>query len=207
MTSHRSLIRRTTLLAASTAAALVLAGCGGGDDDGMSAMDPGATSTGASSSAAAHNASDVGFAGQMISHHRQAVEMAALASTRGSGSDVKALAEKIKGAQDPEITIMSGWLTAWGEKVPVEMEGMDHMSSPMPGMMASKDVAKLENASGAEFDTMFLEMMVTHHQGAVLMARTEKSKGTYRPAKELADSVITAQSAEIQQMNEMLGKN
>ena len=67
---------------------------------------------------------------------------------------------------------------------------MDHdMSSAMPGMMSSEDMDKLEKASGAEFDKMFLEMMVKHHEGAVEMAETEKADGKYGPAKKLADDV------------------
>jgi uncharacterized protein (DUF305 family) len=209
MTSNRSLIRRTALGATAAAATLVLAACS--SSNGMAGMDHG-TGSGASASATAtasagaHNAADTGFAQQMISHHRQAIEMADLAATRASSSDVKALATKIKGEQDPEIATMSGWLTSWGEKVPQEMKGMD-MSSDMPGMMSSADMTQLQKAKGTGFDTMFLEMMVKHHQGAIVMAQTEKAKGTYGPAKKLADSVITAQSTEIKQMNKLLGKN
>ena len=64
------------------------------------------------------NATDVQFATDMIPHHRQAVDMAALADTHASSAEVKALAAKIRKAQEPEIATMSGWLTAWGEPVP-----------------------------------------------------------------------------------------
>jgi len=73
--------------------------------------------------------------------------------------------------------------------------------------MSGADMDKLEKASGAEFDTMFLTMMVEHHEGAVEMAETEKADGKYGPATKLADDVVTAQTAEIKQMNRMLGKN
>ncbi len=104
--------------------------------------------------------------------------MADLAATRASSSEVKSLATTIKGAQDPEIKTMSGWLTSWGAAVPQDMKGMD-MSSGMPGMMSTADMTKLEKASGTMFDTMFLQMMVQHHKGAVEMATTEQSKGEY----------------------------
>jgi hypothetical protein len=58
-------------------------------------------------------------------------------------------------------------------------------------MMSSEDMDKLEKASGAEFDKMFLEMMVEHHEGAIEMAQTEKADGEYGPAAELANDVIT----------------
>lgn len=220
MTSRHSALRRAALAAVATTAALVLAACG---HDGMSGMDHGssmpsaATASSASNSpslsADGHNTSDVDFATQMIGHHRQAVDMAGLAATRAKSSEVKALAVQIKAAQGPEISTMSQWLSSWGEKVPMEMkddmQGMDMSSgmNDMPGMMSAADMAKLDKASGAAFDTMFLQMMVSHHQGAITMARTEKSKGAYIPAKSLADSVISDQSAEIKQMNTLLGKN
>lgn len=203
MTSHRSPVRRTVLAATAAAlAALVLTACG---DNGHDVSSTGAVSTpSAAASAGAHNAADLDFAQQMITHHRQAVQMAALAATRASSGDVRTLATKIKDAQDPEIETMSGWLTSWGESVPESMAGMD-MSSDMPGMMSTVAMDELKDSKGTGFDTMFLEMMVQHHQGAITMARTEKSKGAYGPARELAASVITAQSAEIERMNKLLG--
>jgi uncharacterized protein (DUF305 family) len=217
MTAQRRLIRRAALAATAGAAALALAACGGDSDSGSGGHDTGSMNSGpagpsASAEAGAHNDADVDFATEMIQHHRQAVTMADLADSRASSQEVKDLATKIKGAQDPEIRTMSGWLTSWGEEVPENMSaampGMDHdMSSSMPGMMSSGDMEKLEKASGTEFDKIFLEMMVQHHEGAVEMAKTEKSGGKYGPATKLADDVIAAQTAEIEQMNKMLGKS
>ncbi|GAB2611180.1 DUF305 domain-containing protein [Streptomyces capparidis] len=215
MTSHRSLARRAALVAATAAAAAVLAACG--SDDGHGGHDPGSTtspsaspSASAPAEAAAHNAADVTFAKDMIRHHRQAIAMADLAATRASSADVESLAEKVKGAQEPEIRTLSGWLTSWGEQVPEEGAGADHgghdMSSGMPGMMSPTEMDRLEKASGTAFDTMFLDMMIKHHEGAVTMARTEKEDGEYGAAMELADKVIADQSAEIRQMEKMLGK-
>ncbi|TPQ19937.1 DUF305 domain-containing protein [Streptomyces sporangiiformans] len=209
MTAHRKLIRRTGLAATAGVAALVLAACGGGGHDMGSMGSDSSPSTPASAKAGNHNDADVSFATDMIQHHRQAVEMADLAASRASSQEVKDLATKIEGAQDPEIKTMSGWLTSWDEEVPADMSGMEghDMSSGMPGMMSSEDMDKLEEASGAEFDKMFLEMMVKHHEGAITMAKTEKANGEYGPAVKLADDVITAQTAEIEQMNKMLGKS
>jgi uncharacterized protein (DUF305 family) len=74
-------------------------------------------------------------------------------------------------------------------------------------MMSGEDMGTLEKASGAEFDTMFLEMMVEHHEGAIKMAETEKKDGKDDDAKKLADDVITAQTAEIEQMKKLLDKS
>ncbi|MFC8665197.1 DUF305 domain-containing protein [Streptomyces sp. NPDC057199] len=204
---NRSLIRRTALVAATATAALVLAACGdNGHDMGSMGFDSNTPSATALAKAGDHNDADVAFATEMIQHHRQAVDMAGMADSRGSSQEVKDLATKIKGAQDPEIKTMSGWLTSWGEQVPEDMSGMEghDMTSEMPGMMSSEDMDKLEKASGAEFDTMFLEMMVKHHEGAIEMAETEKKGGKDDAAQKLADDVVTAQTAEIEQMKKLL---
>ncbi|MFE9646035.1 DUF305 domain-containing protein [Streptomyces sp. NPDC006365] len=210
MTAQRKLVRRTALAVTAGAAALVLAACGG-DDGGhdMGSMNSDSSpSASASAKAGDHNDQDVSFAKEMIQHHRQAVDMAELADSRASSQEVKDLAAKIKGAQDPEIKTMSGWLTSWGEEVPEDMSDMGHdMSSGMPGMMSTEDMDKLDKSSGAEFDKMFLEMMIKHHEGAVEMAGDQKADGKYGDAMKLGDAVITAQTAEIEQMNKMLDKS
>ncbi|MEU8991051.1 DUF305 domain-containing protein [Streptomyces sp. NPDC048558] len=215
MISTRTVVRRAALASTAVTAALVLAACGGGDhSDTASGAHP-SSSASADATAGAHNAQDVSFAQGMIPHHRQAVEMAELAADRASSARVKDLATRIEKAQAPEIRTMSGWLKAWGEDVPSAapgMDGMDHSGghgggSGMAGMMDQKDMDKLAKSSGKAFDSMFLTMMVEHHEGAVEMAGAEKAKGKYAPATALADDVVTAQTAEIDEMNKLLGKN
>ncbi|MFD5453432.1 MULTISPECIES: DUF305 domain-containing protein [unclassified Streptomyces] len=217
MIRTRSLVRRCAAVAAAGAATLVLAACGGAGDDGTPAGHGGhnAASPSAPSSASAsapqgrHNAADVAFAKGMIPHHRQAVEMAGLAPDRARSAEVKQLAEDIRKAQDPEIRTLSGWLVSWGEEVPAE-GAMDHSMHGMDGtggMMTAQDMTELENASGKAFDTAFLEMMVEHHEGAVEMARTEQADGAHGPARAMAGEIITSQSAEIERMNSLLGKD
>ncbi|MFD9324134.1 DUF305 domain-containing protein [Streptomyces sp. NPDC060053] len=222
----RTLTRRSATAAAFVTAALVLAACGNDDSSGggSSSSSTGhasghssasSSSASADATAGAHNAQDVSFAQGMIPHHQQALEMAELAADRASSDKVKDLASRIEEAQDPEIKTLSGWLTSWGEDVPTtsgsaaeSMPGMDHSAgSAMPGMMDGSDMDELEKASGADFDTMFLTMMVDHHKGAVDMAATEKTKGEYGPATSMADGIVTAQTAEIAEMNKLLGKN
>ena len=205
-TGTRALARRAALAATAVASALVLAACGG-DGDGGGADRPDAAS-GAEKTPAAHNAQDVSFAQGMIPHHQQALEMAEVAADRASSAQVKDLATRIEKAQDPEIRTMSGWLKAWGEDVPSAAPGMDHSGhSGMAGMMDQEDMDKLSKASGKAFDTLFLTLMVEHHEGAVEMAEDEKAKGAYGPATELAGDVVTAQTAEIEEMNKLLGKS
>lgn len=206
MIRKRSLMRRTAAVAAAGAAALVLAACGG-DGDG-SAGHGGHAATASPSAPASqgqHNAADVAFAKGMIPHHRQAVEMADLAPGRAQSAEVKKLAAAIRKAQDPEIRTLSGWLTSWGEEVPAD-GAMDHSVHDMGGMMTAEEMTELENASGKAFDTAFMELMIKHHEGAVDMARTEQADGAHGPAKKMAGEIIDSQSAEIEQMNELLGK-
>ncbi|MFE6366020.1 DUF305 domain-containing protein [Streptomyces sp. NPDC057806] len=207
MSPKRSLIRRATAVAAAATAALVLAACGGNGSGSAHNNGHDAASPSASASAPAqegdHNAADTAFAKGMIPHHRQAIEMADLAATRAESAEVKKLAEEIKKAQDPEIKTLSGWLTSWGEQVPAE--GAGHEGHDMSGMMTAEEMKQLKSASGKAFDTAFLTLMIKHHEGAVAMAKTEQAEGTYQPAKDMADQIITSQSAEIARMNTLLG--
>ncbi|MGI5458697.1 DUF305 domain-containing protein [Streptomyces sp. CA-249302] len=204
--SRTPLIRRTALTVTAVTAAVTLAACGN-DDGGSSSGHEGHGSSASASSTGDHNKQDVSFAQGMIPHHQQALEMAELAAGRAKSAQVKDLAARIEKAQDPEIRTMSGWLKAWGEDVPSAMPGMDHSAgSGMTGMMDAKDMTALAKASGTDFDTMFLTMMIEHHKGAVEMAESEKSKGSYDPATTLADGIVTTQTAEIKEMNQLLGK-
>lgn len=151
------------------------------------------------------NQADIAFAQEMIPHHEQAIEMAQLAPSRAEKQEVRELAEQIEAAQDPEIKTMTGWLKEWD----AESSGMDHgdMGGDMPGMMTDTDMAELEKAKGAAFDRMFLEMMIKHHEGAIEMSETELKDGKHAAAKALAQEIIDAQQAEIDTMNDLLGKS
>jgi len=198
---------RTFLIAAAVVASLALTACGNDSDSdsgSSSSHHDAASSSSASSSAAAHNDQDMTFAQGMVPHHQQALEMAKLAADRASSPKVKDLAARIEKAQDPEIQMMNGWMKSWNM-------GMG-MSSPMPsmsamaGMMSGKDMTELKNMSGKEFDSMFLTMMIEHHNGAIEMAKTEKATGSYAPAVSMAGDIISGQTAEITEMNKLLGK-
>jgi uncharacterized protein (DUF305 family) len=206
-------------------AGVVLAGCSGnsGGHD-MNTMNNPPTAA-PNSGQAGHNQADVAFAQQMIPHHQGAIEMAKLADGRTTNPQVLDLAGRIQKAQDPEIRQMTGWLTAWGAApAPTgmggmppmsghSMPGMDHNSMPMPsgapipGMMNPGDMAKLQQVKGAEFDHMWLQGMILHHQGAIDMARTEFVQGSNAEAKALAQRIIDAQQAEITEMKGLLGQH
>jgi len=155
--------------------------------------------------AAEVNRADVTFAQEMIPHHQQATDMAQLAETRSQDEDVQRLAAQMESAQDPEIKTMTGWLETWGEDVPDHTSGAGHGDADMPGMMSAAEMKRLESASGADFDRMFLEMMIKHHEGAIQMARTEQANGKNTDAIALAKQIEAAQTAEIATMRQLLG--
>ncbi len=183
---------------------------------------PSSTTTSSTGIDAEHNAQDVMFAQMMIVHHQGAIEMSKMAATQASSQQVKDLAAMIEAAQQPEIEEMTSWLNAWGAPITADsstdtmgsMEGMDHSStagtsgmsgmSGVSGMMTEEQMTQLQNATGPDFDRMFLQLMIEHHTGAVQMAETEQQKGSNPQAQELADSIVTSQSAQIEQMKQML---
>ncbi|MFB8349338.1 DUF305 domain-containing protein [Streptomyces niveus] len=210
---HRPPRRRLAVAGAITAGALLLAACGDGN---MAGMDHGGESressptasgkAGADRAPGAFNDADVAFAQGMIPHHQQAVEMSALAEGRASGAEIKALAVEIEKAQDPEITTMRTWLSAWGEPESAgeDMPGMDHGSGDTAGMMSGQDMRELTAAKGADFDKKFARLMIEHHNGAIAMARDERRDGDNAAAKKLAAEVIEAQTAEVEQLTAIL---
>jgi uncharacterized protein (DUF305 family) len=151
------------------------------------------------------NDADVEFAQGMIAHHEQAIEMAeiALDPNRSAGPEVIDLATRIQAAQEPEIEQMTAWLTAAGEPLTMDMsEG--HDMSDMEGMMTAEQMDALAIATGTEFDQMWLEMMIAHHQGAISQSETVKANGSNPDVLALADQIITAQQAEIAEMQALL---
>jgi uncharacterized protein (DUF305 family) len=207
--------RRTPRLGAALATGLLatalgLTACGGGHD-GANHSAPVSSAAVAAGPAAAgpHNDADVAFATGMIPHHAQAIEMADLAVQRSASAPVKDLAVKIKAAQAPEIAQLSGWLGGWGKPVPATggSMAMDHGSGQhagMVGMMSQAEMDALAKASGAAFDTLWLQMMIKHHEGAVTMAKTQLAGGENPATKELAQAIISSQSAEITTMKQLL---
>ncbi|MEK7577250.1 MAG: DUF305 domain-containing protein [Patescibacteria group bacterium] len=148
---------------------------------------------------------DKHFIEQMIPHHEDAITMAKLAQTKAQRSEVKQLANTIIDSQGKEITQMKDWYTDWfGKAVPtgnqvMNQHGMGNTNGMHMGMMGdASDATRLEQAEN--FDKVFVEAMIPHHQMAVMMATMLKG-GTNRPEMtQLADDIITAQTKEINLM-------
>ncbi len=209
--THRSLSRRRAGAGTTAIAVLIVAaGCGGTDHgSGSGGHNAGAAAPTAASAqpGVQHNEADIQFAQSMIPHHQQALEMASAAEAKASSPEVKALATKIKQAQGPEIEEMTSALESWGAPtaMPSGDAHGDMAHGSMPGMMTEEEMAGFAAATGTNFDRMFLEMMIRHHQGAIEMAKTEQQQGSNPGAKALAKAIEQAQAAEITEMQKMLG--
>ena len=199
--------RRLTLTAAAVMLAATLTACSG--DAGAPTAEPDPTTasepTGDSAEDAGHNDADTEFAQMMIVHHEGAIEMAELAAQQATTAEVTALAERIAGAQGPEIELMTSWLETWDEELPseAEMGGMDHGPMEMDGMDQEAVMEQLTSLSGTEFDRRFLELMTDHHRGAIEMSEEFRATGQNGAAIQLAGQIIDAQTVEITEMDNL----
>jgi uncharacterized protein (DUF305 family) len=105
----------------------------------------------------------------MISHHGQALGMTALVDSRATRDDLKMLARRIEASQADEIKMMQEWLTVRGEDAPDAHAHHDGHMPLMPGMLTEEEMRRLDAAKGDEFDRLFLEYMIRHHDGALVM--------------------------------------
>ncbi len=139
------------------------------------------------------------FAEMMIPHHQQAVDMSDLALKKSTNPKILDLAQRIKSAQSSEIIQMQSWL---GGKEANSMMS-DHSGHSMGGMLTEEEFSKLESSSGVTFDTLFLEGMIVHHEGAIDMAQMIKDTTT-QEVNEFGLNVVEVQSEEIREMKEIL---
>ena len=153
-------------------------------------------------------AADVEFMQGMIGHHAQALEMTALLYERTEWQSMRLLAQRIDVSQADEIGMMQGWLEARDESVPQGDEHHQHAGMLMPGMLTPEQMAELGAQRGSEFDRLFLEYMIMHHQGAVIMVEelfTSPGAGQESVIFGFASDVVADQSMEITRMRRMRG--
>ena len=158
---------------------------------------------------------DVAFMQGMIGHHAQALKMTALVPTRSARADVRLLAERIEASQVSEIAQMRQWLRTRGLDTAAMAGQHQHNHAGgaddhgmMPGMLTEQELERLAAASGAEFDRLFLESMIRHHEGAVTMVATlffTNGAGQEPEIFRLASDVDADQRTEIARMRAMLG--
>lgn len=175
--------------------------------DGHGGHTPAAEQTGATDPVT-FNEADTEFAQMMTVHHEGALEMAALAAEEASTREVRALAERIEAAQQPEIDLMTSWLQRWDQKMPDEAEhgAMEHGGMDMGGLSQDEAMEELRGLSGTDLDRRFLELMIEHHRGAVEMAEMQRQDGENPEAVELAGRIIDDQQTEITEMERLLAE-
>jgi uncharacterized protein (DUF305 family) len=198
MLSH---ITRAVAVLCALAAALFLSSCSGSETHENHATSDAPAITG---EPAAFDQEDVAFATNMIPHHQQAIDLATLASERSTNEEVRTLASQIAAAQQPEINALRVFLVQWNEN---PEDGTGHGGeghNEMHGMIDDATMTKLRSLSGAEFDTLWLQSMIGHHEGAIEMAKAEIADGTNVDIKRMAQTIIDTQQAEVDQMNQML---
>ena len=166
----------------------------------------------AAQDAAPYTAADVHFMSGMIQHHAQAVLVAGWAPTHGASPALRALCERIVVGQRDEIVLMRRWLDDRHEPVPsadlshMMMPGMDS-SMLMPGMLTAAELGRLDSARGPQFDRLFLQDMIRHHQGAITMVNqlfASRGAGEEEPVFRFAANVFADQTTEIERMQRML---
>jgi len=194
--------------------AVLLASCSSPASDEHAGHQQGSSSSQSSPAAqpAGFNEQDVDFATNMIPHHQQAIEMAAMVPDRSTDPAVLKLASDISAAQGPEIETLKVFLVQWrqGADTPAPSESPDpHQamdpSMDMQGMVDAAAIANLASLKGPEFDKLWMQSMISHHEGAIEMANAEIAGGANVDAKTLAQQIVTAQQGEITQMKQMLG--
>lgn len=151
---------------------------------------------------------DVTFMQDMIPHHHQAVQMAALVDSRTNNEKVREIAGRIDTAQADEITFMQDWLNDRKEKAPnPEHHHAMHTLHEMAGMASPEDMEILSQLEGVAFDRKFLTLMIAHHEGALEMVEhlLDQPGAAYDPVLyEFVNDINEDQESEIEQMNGML---
>ena len=181
-----------------------------------------------------YSPADVRFMQGMIVHHRQAVEMSALVKDRTNQEDVVTIAGKIDASQADEITFMIDWLDHRGESATMaghQMSGHqigahqmaegqmpNHQTGPrhmhmghhqMAGMATPAQMAELANSNGTAFDRLFLQLMIAHHKGAIVMVDDlHRERGSaFDPVMfNFTNDIVNDQTSEIDRMNGILAQ-
>ena len=156
---------------------------------------------------------DAGFASDMSTHHQQAITMASYARDNSDLQSIRTVAFDIESGQTAQLGEMAGWLDAWGlVRNPNDqmawMAGHAHLQADglMPGMATPAQMNQLLSSHGKALDILFLQLMIHHHQGGVVMAKYAAQNATEPYVRHVAQAMYVLQSNEIIQMGQLLAQ-
>ena len=138
---------------------------------------------------------EVKFIEEMIDHHTAAIRMTDLCIDRAVHSELRDLCETMSEAQAAEIDEMQGWLADW--------YGISY--EPQLNRKMQRQIAKLAQLDGEEFELEFLQMMIKHHEMAIDNAMNCEDRAYHPELISMCENIIAAQSAEIATMEGWLG--
>lgn len=160
---------------------------------------------------------DAGFARDMGTHHAQAVQMSALVRDRTEDPQIRALALDVLLTQQQQAGQMFGWLELWdlpqaSQQAPMAWmqdhagmaEGSAEAAGTMPGMASREELNRLAGSSGRDAERLYLELMISHHQGGVDMAEFAAVNAQQEAVRNLAASIVKAQTAELAVLDDLL---
>ena len=159
------------------------------------------SSTNQEQTSAEYSANDLMFAQMMIPHHEQAVELSELALEVSTSDAIRDLATRIRDGQAPEVDLMQGWLDSAG--MGSMMEGHSMEGHGMAGMVSEEDFETLRSLESPEFDRLFLELMIAHHEGALDMVEMI-SESENPEVSALATAIVEVQTSEIEEMKSLM---
>ncbi|MGF1428769.1 DUF305 domain-containing protein [Kitasatospora sp. LaBMicrA B282] len=173
------------------------------------------SAAGTTISVPADNSPEAGFARDMAIHHQQAIDMSFIIRDRTSNAEVRGLAFDIINTQANQRGMLMGWLSQWGltqnsSAAPMAWMQMapyqPHDGALMPGMATDTQLAQLKQLSGTQAEILYLQLMIQHHTAGAAMAQGYVDLAKNPVEKGLAQSMVTAQTSEIQLMTNMLAE-
>jgi uncharacterized protein (DUF305 family) len=161
------------------------------------------------------DSAEAGFARDMATHHAQAVDMSFVVRDKSSDHDLRTLASDIIVTQSTQRGMFMGWLQQWGlpqasvRPRMVWMPGHAHTTPSggavlMPGMASDAELQRLGDANGVDAEVQFLQLMIRHHEGGIIMARALMTLSDRREFVQMAKSIDEGQRVEIAQMRNLL---
>jgi uncharacterized protein (DUF305 family) len=162
------------------------------------------------------DSAEAGFARDMATHHAQAVDMSFVVRDKSTDRDIRALASDIIVTQSTQRGMFMGWLQQWGlpqasaRPRMAWMPGHVHSTSAaegavlMHGMATEAELRSLEEANGVDAEVRFLQLMIRHHEGGIIMARALMALSERRELVQMAKSIDEGQRAEIALMRNMV---